>query len=323
MSPRQPKLLILRGLPASGKTTYAHAWVAQDRKNRVRVNKDDLRMMIDNGTYEKGITEQRILAARDVLVQQLMQRGLSVVVDDTNLRRYHLTKLIKMAHEAQWEWIVKDFLTPLEECIRRDLDRSYDSNIYVGASAIRDMHSKFVANGLADIPTEDELATVVTEAGVVTPYRPDTDLPTAVIFDIDGTIALKGTRNPFDESRVHEDTPKQEIIDAIHMEQAAGRYIIFCSARTDECRAQTMEWILNHVWDRFSVFDTYVDIPKFDLYMRQAGDSRRDAIVKMEIFDRYIRNQYNVRRVYDDRNQVVRMWRSLGLTVLQVADGAF
>ena len=57
--------------------------------------------------------------------------------------------------------------------------------------------------------------------------------------------------------------------------------------------------------------------------MRAEGDNRKDAIVKMELFNKYIRHHYNVRRVYDDRQQVVDMWRSLGLTVLQVAPGQF
>lgn len=57
--------------------------------------------------------------------------------------------------------------------------------------------------------------------------------------------------------------------------------------------------------------------------MRPAGDHRRDAIVKRELFDLHIRHQYRVTHVLDDRTQVVQMWRALGLTCLQVADGDF
>jgi hypothetical protein len=46
-------------------------------------------------------------------------------------------------------------------------------------------------------------------------------------------------------------------------------------------------------------------------------------VVKLEIFDREIRERYYVVGVFDDRNKVVSMWRSLGLTVYQVADGDF
>ncbi|MFJ5071268.1 hypothetical protein ACIQC7_33105 [Kitasatospora sp. NPDC088556] len=57
--------------------------------------------------------------------------------------------------------------------------------------------------------------------------------------------------------------------------------------------------------------------------MRPTGDSRRDSIVKVEIFDAHVRDTYNVTCVLDDRTQVVQAWRAIGLTVLQVADGDF
>lgn len=57
--------------------------------------------------------------------------------------------------------------------------------------------------------------------------------------------------------------------------------------------------------------------------MRKSGDMRKDSIVKREMFDEHIRGRYNVNFVLDDRNQVVELWRSMGLTCLQVADGDF
>ena len=57
--------------------------------------------------------------------------------------------------------------------------------------------------------------------------------------------------------------------------------------------------------------------------MRQLGDSRRDAVVKGEIFEAEIRDRWRIVGVFDDRQHVVRMWRELGLTVFQVAEGDF
>lgn len=315
-SSRRPELIILRGLPASGKTTWAHAWVEQDRAHRIRVSKDDLREMIDHGVFLKGVTEDRIIAARDVLVKNLMQRGLSVVVDDTNLRMYHVKRLARIAALAQWDWSVKDFTTPLEECIRRDTERQkhvYGAR-YVGESVIRDMHSRFLHNRAPlPVPSEAELLAEAASSGTHF-YFPDKSQVPAVIFDIDGTLANKGTRSPFDETRVHEDTVFEEIAECLRAEtQFHGNHPVFVSGRTDGCRGATMKWIESRL--------THSNC--YDLYMRPAGDTRPDYIVKMEIFDKYIRDHYWVRRVYDDRNQVVEMWRSLGLTVLQVADGAF
>ncbi len=36
-----------------------------------------------------------------------------------------------------------------------------------------------------------------------------------------------------------------------------------------------------------------------------------------------MQGRYTIKFVLDDRNQVVEFWRSLGLTVLQVAEGDF
>ena len=98
----------------------------------------------------------------------------------------------------------------------------------------------------------------------------------------------------------------------IRVFDAAGNAIVFCSGRTDDCRAATEVWLAEHV-----------GVPYEALHMRATGDQRRDSIVKAEIFDREVRDKYHVVGVFDDRAQVVRMWRALGLTVFQVAEGNF
>ena len=57
--------------------------------------------------------------------------------------------------------------------------------------------------------------------------------------------------------------------------------------------------------------------------MRKTGDNRKDCVVKREIFDAEIKDKYYIKFILDDRNQVVDMWRKMGLTCLQVADGDF
>ena len=311
MSTNKPKLIILRGLPASGKTTWATAWVAQDRPHRVRVNKDDLRKMIDNGVYVGGSlgTEARIIAARDALVQKLMERGLNIVVDDTNLAKHHVKKLMKIAHAACWEYEVRDFPVDMMEAITRDLGRPYP----VGYHVIEEMYNKYIKNHKGEfppLPTEAELASVV-EGDL---YIPAPDTPAAAIIDIDGTVALRGTRDPFDETRVAEDQPNTSVIEAIQADLHCNALVpVFMSGRTEGCYVETHNWLTANMY-----------LPdNFDLFMRPVGDHRPDNEVKLEMFNKLVRYNYNIRRVYDDRNQVVKMWRSLGLPVLQVADGNF
>lgn len=301
-----PTLYITRGLPGSGKSTHARYWVAEDRAHRARVNRDDLRLMIDASVFEKGVTEPRILVARDALILHLLAKGLDVIVDDTNLPQRTVRDLAKLAKRAGANFEVVDFTyVPLDTCLERDNAR--EDKQPVGPAVIRDMHDRYLKGKQLPLPlpTEDE-----TEPEGET-YTGTPGAQRAAIVDIDGTVALKGARSPFDETRVHEDKPNEPVIAVVRSLFNAGYRIIFVSGRTRGCHDATLQWLREHV------------VPHFSLYMRAEGDTRKDSIVKQEIFDRRIRDAFDVECVLDDRNQVVKMWRSLGLTVLQVAEGAF
>jgi hypothetical protein len=64
-------------------------------------------------------------------------------------------------------------------------------------------------------------------------------------------------------------------------------------------------------------------VPYDELWMRPAGDTRRDDIVKAELFDAHLRHRYNVRVSLDDRDRVVALWRRMGLPTWQVNYGNF
>ncbi len=129
-------------------------------------------------------------------------------------------------------------------------------------------------------------------------------------MDIDGTVALRGARSPYDFTLVRYDKPNAVIVDLVRMLSSHGP-IIFVTGRDGSCRKDTEEWLDQHVG---------VQGP---LFMRRSGDTRKDADVKREIFRNEIVSNYTVRLVLDDRNQTVALWRQLGLVCLQVADGNF
>ena len=134
--------------------------------------------------------------------------------------------------------------------------------------------------------------------------------PSCVICDIDGTIAERGDRNPFNWDKVHLDKPIVVIIDLLRL-LAPVYEIILVSGRSDDSLKLTLEWLKEH------------DIPYHSILMRKGNDNRRDAVVKRELYETHIKPHFNVQFVLDDRNQVVDMWRSLGLVCLQVAPGNF
>ena len=303
-----PKFIITRGLPGSGKTTQARAWVAEDRAGRARVNRDDLRAMLHNGVWQGHDTEQQILAARDALISSLLRRGVDVVCDDTNLPQKRARELAHLAAINRAEFAVWDLTdVPLELCIERDAARDRT----VGADVIRDLHRRYLAGKRTPLPVP---AAELTPAEVVKalPYVPAPGAPSAVMVDIDGTVALLGGRSPYDESLVHLDRPNAAVITAVRAMHAAGHEIVFCSGRTEGCRSATEAWLAEHV-----------NVAYAGLFMRARGDQRKDSVVKQEIFDQRIRDRWHVVAVFDDRQQVVDAWRSLGLTVFQVAPGDF
>jgi len=154
----------------------------------------------------------------------------------------------------------------------------------------------------------------MTELEII-PYEPDMSLPPAIIVDIDGTVALKGDRSPYDETRVSEDQPNMPVIEMVWA--ASEHYeakILFFSGRSDGCYGDTEEWVRKHV---------ECDPDLFELHMRKAGDSRQDRIVKYEMFNQYARGKYDVPAVFDDRDAVVALWREMGLTCFQVNFGDF
>ncbi|MFC3504488.1 AAA family ATPase [Micromonospora krabiensis] len=308
---KKARLIATRGLPGSGKTTKAEEWVAVDPVRRARVNRDDLRKMVHNGVYikqgrESAGTEKAIIAARDASIAALLRLGIDVINDDTNLPTRTIRDLRRLAVLAGADFEVWDLTdVPLVACIARDREREKP----VGDDVIRDMERRFLRGRPYPLPVPDEAPDSPDD---VVPYEPPAGKRRAVIVDIDGTVALMVARSPFDESRVHEDRPNAPVIAAVRAMFLTGHDIVFCSGRTDGCREATEKWLMENV-----------GLPYAALHMRAAGDTRKDAVVKRELFDKHIRHEYRVAGVFDDRQQVVDMWRSLGLTVFQVAPGDF
>lgn len=87
--------------------------------------------------------------------------------------------------------------------------------------------------------------------------------------------------------------------------------IIIVSGRVDELKKDTEEWLKKF------------DVPYHQIHMRPRNDHRSDTIVKKEIFNKKIKDNFEIAFVLDDRQKVVDMWRGEGLTVLQCAPGDF
>jgi len=311
-------LTITRGLPSSGKTTWAKGEVAESGGGMVRINRDDFRVMLfgvaGQGYYdctkeELWSREKTVTRVQHSAIQAALGLNKDIVVDDTNMPVRRCRELRSIATRAGADFKVQSFAdVPLDTCLEWNAARPEDAR--VPEKVIRDMHLRFLNGGLAEIPDEKE-------PGEVEPVVKNAGLPNAYIFDVDGTLALMGDRNPFDESRVHEDAVNTDVADIAallgqdNIPDWPPTTIIVMSARTDGCKGATDEWLTKN------------GVPFSELHMRAAGDMRKDREVKYDLFNEHIRGKYNVLGVFDDRVQVVKLWREMGLTCLQVAEGAF
>ena len=145
-----------------------------------------------------------------------------------------------------------------------------------------------------------------------------------LIFDVDGTLMDITHRRHFvdgaqpkdwaqflDPEVMKGDTPNQPIVDIALAMQDWGHEIVVVSARNERHRDVT-ESQLRAAGIEFS-----------QLFLRPDGDFRSDDGFKEEVLDALLANDWKPDMVFDDRDQVVAMWRRRGLTCVQVAKGDF
>lgn len=281
----RPKLLALRGLPGSGKTTYAKELA---NKGWVRVNKDDMRAMLNNSKFSKD-NESYILALRDEIIISSLVQGKNVVVDDTNLDPKHLIAFESIAGEFLSDFEIKFFDVDITECIRRNALREKP----VPEKAIYAMYERYIKPPQQVIEYDDSKEE-------------------CIIVDVDGTLAhIVNGRGPYDASRAMEDELDDAVGVITAMAYQNGYKVIILTGRSAEHKQVTIDWLEEN------------GVPYDEIYTRADGDTREDSIVKEELFRTHVEPRFNVKFVLDDRNRVVNMWRRIGLKCLQVAEGNF
>jgi len=321
------EIVLTKGIPASGKSTWAKKMVSQSDDWK-RVNKDDLREMLDCSQWSSS-NEAFILNIRDHIVSESIRKGKNVIVDDTNFESKHFLKMCEIAKSFNKDIMVRELYFPitLEEALKRNSTRER----VVPEQVIRQFYNKY-KSGLAIT----ERCRIFNEVSLTTLEEEEENLPEAIICDLDGTLALIGDRSPYDASRSEHDYINTPVAEVIRRMKEAGKKIIFVSGREDKDREPTERFIHNHLDDYRLKFiphghefvpgeEIHDLIPfEYELYMRRTKDMRRDTVVKREIYDKHIKGRYKVLFVIDDRPSVVRMWRhDLGFTVFQLNDKEF
>lgn len=149
--------------------------------------------------------------------------------------------------------------------------------------------------------------------------------PKAYIFDIDGTIAdcshrlhfIAGEHKDWDAfyTACKNDRAIPDVVCLLRLLIAHNVAILFITGRPQRISDQTERWLIE-VADYKLSLDSCIK-------MRKDGDHRPDYVVKREIYEQEIKDKYDVIGVFEDRDSCVKMWRELGLTCFQVADGSY
>lgn len=283
------KILVLQGVPASGKTTFAKEWLVS-HPGWVRVNRDDIRSNM-NDTWSRDL-ENHVTDIEDFIITSSLNNEKSVIVDDTNLNPQTIQHLKDLANIYECEIEFKEFRIDFRTALDRDSQRENR----IGEKELRKFFLKYYPEEMADKRYMKEL---------------DRQKPKCIICDLDGTLALNAGRDWFDYEKVINDKLDWRINDIL-FEFYYTHDLIFITGRDEECREVTEKWI-NEVAGH----------ENFKLYMRSHGDKRPDHVVKKELYEKYVESNYNVSCILEDRNKVVEMWRELGLLCLQVYDGNY
>lgn len=295
------KLLVLQGLPASGKSTFA---ASLQKEGWEVVTKDDIRSELEaSGWVWDKDKEREVLAIRNARIEQALGEGKNVVSADTNLARVHKVVLRQIAEKVGAEFEIKRFDVTVEECLRRNELRSGKAK--VPTDVIYKMYADYVAGDPEHFPRS------ASKQIVYVPVAHDPKLPRAIVCDLDGTLALYEHlkhRGHYDASNCYLDEVNKPVREVLEKFDDDGCNIIYLTGREEIYRDATSRFLEdNHC-------------PPGILLMRPKGDTRKDTITKMELFDQNVRDKYNVLFCLEDRPRVVRMWRKLGLTTLTVGN---
>lgn len=297
---KTPTLTMLIGSPASGKTTYAE-WIVRTESKTMRISRDEIRFAQFQDQMDAP-TEVMITKIINQQTKTLLSNGWNVILDNCNTKWDYIKEPIAMFKEmANIEF--KLFDLPLQELYERNEKRTRKvpkkviENMY---HQLQGLKQKFDFKPIKRVQKELEYC------------QQNPNLPKAIICDLDGTLALMNGRNPFDASTCDQDLINEPVSNLLKNYKKLGYKILLVSGREDKYKEPTLRFLATHE----IVFD--------DLMMRKTKDSRKDSVVKTEIYNNHIKGNYFIEFVLDDRNQVVDTWRNdLKLPCFQVYYGDF
>ena len=301
---KNKKIILLCGIPASGKSTWRKTFLAKNH-SWIAVSRDEFRLMLAGSQMMDYKGEKLVTDLVNMAIATAIRNKYNVIVDQTNVNIKYLNEMVNFCEKlADVEFKVFD--VSIEEAIERDKNR----DVTVGEGVIGKMYEYYSNLLKSNFDFSDRKKKPHISENIE--WERNSNLPNAVIFDIDGTLAhMQGRRGTFDWNKVGVDVVDEKVREIAKAFKNSGYEIIIVTGRDGVSKELTRQWLIDN------------KIPFDVLYTKPENDFRKDTITKTEIYDNYIKGRYNVLCALDDRKQAVDLWRSLGIKCLQVEDGDF
>jgi len=296
-------LEVLVGISGSGKSSYAHERVSLNKWKTVVVSRDKIREMLFGYTesdiykyYESNLKYKESVVSdfQTNVIRHALNEDYHVIVDNTHLQLRYINSYNSFPVHISY--------TLFEATVEESINRQHNRVRKVSPEIIKKQY-----DDLQQLKTKFDFY-----PRFVSPFYVHNSVsnPQAYVFDIDGTLAIRGNRSPFDWGKVLDDIPNCSVCSTYRSLEDNYANMIICSGRDEVCRPDTEKWL------------SKFNIKYKKLYMRASNDNRPDWIVKEE-FWRDIAQNYFIEAMFDDRNQVVDHARAVGLPCFQVAPGNF
>lgn len=289
------KMILIRGLPGSGKSTFAKELA--ETENAVILSTDDI---ISANNYYIFSPDYLGLAhtLNQAKAEEYCKRGRNIIIDNTNITTREVQPYFDIANKYKYEFELQEMNLEwswnIDECFKRNRHS-------VPLEVIKRMKNRYQSNHKVIQNLK------VTKQHTIQPVKFEADLPDCIICDIDGTLAELGDRSPYDTAKCESDKLNWAVYIILYKfcyDKDNPYTIILMSGREEKFRPETERWLKYH------------NVPYHRLFMRATGDNRRDSVVKHELFENHVRNVYNPIFVLDDRFQVqLECWKPLGLWV--------